>query len=99
MKVRSLSDELRRVARTVVVASLLAAACTPLPGQGEPPQLFTLTPKSTFPDDLPSVNWQLLVEVPVAGDSLNTDHIALQESPLTLDYYAKARWTEPGLST
>jgi cholesterol transport system auxiliary component len=82
------------MARTLVFASLLISACAPLPGQGEPPQLFTLTPKSTFPEDLPSVNWQLLVEVPVAGDSLNTDRIALHESPLTLDYYAKARWTE-----
>ena len=77
-----------------VALALSLVACAPLPGQGEPPQLFTLTPKSTFPDDLPAVNWQLLVEIPVAGESLNTDRIALQDSPLTLDYYTKARWTE-----
>ncbi len=58
------------------------------------PKLFVLSPKSTFSSELPRVTAQLVVEVPVASEGLNTHRIALRESPLTLDYFAGARWTE-----
>lgn len=76
-------------------AALLAllSACS-LPGGGDPPQLYTLTPKSTFETALPTVEWQLIVERPVAAAGLNSQRIALQRSPLTLDYYARANWTD-----
>ncbi|MFQ5958353.1 MAG: ABC-type transport auxiliary lipoprotein family protein, partial [Alphaproteobacteria bacterium] len=65
-----------------------------LPGQGEPPKLFTLSPKSTFPDGLPHADWQLVVEIPVTAESLNTSRIAVRRDPLSLQYYKGARWTE-----
>ncbi|MBM3524064.1 MAG: hypothetical protein FJX57_14010 [Alphaproteobacteria bacterium] len=65
-----------------------------LPGQGEPAQLYTLTPKSTFATDLPKVAWQLVVEPPVAAAGLNSSRIALQRTPVSLDYFAKANWTD-----
>jgi len=75
--------------------ALPAAACTEiLPGGGDPPRLFSLSPKSTFPEDLPQVDWQLVVDVPVSAASLNISRIALSRQPMSLDYYAQAAWTD-----
>lgn len=81
--------------RALVLAALAAplAACS-LPGGGEPPQLYTLTPKSTFPADLPRADWQLAVEMPIAAGGLDTARIALQRTPVTLDFFARAAWTD-----
>lgn len=84
----------RRLGLGLAIALLAAAAGCTLPGGGEPPQLYTLTPKSTFDPNLPSVQWQLVVERPVAAAGINTQRIALQRSPVTLDYFARASWTD-----
>ena len=66
--------------------SLLAAACTGvIPGTAPPPQLYVLTRKTTFPQDLPQVSQQLLVTVPVATAEIDTARIALSRSPTTID--------------
>ena len=80
-------------AAALIVAALATASCA-LPGTGEPPQLYTLTPKSTFDASLPRVDWQLVVERPVASAGINTQRIAVQRSPVTLDYFARASWTD-----
>jgi cholesterol transport system auxiliary component len=59
-----------------------------------PPKLYSLTPKSTFEDDLPTVNARLSVEVPTATAGLNTARIALRPTPTTLEYYADASWID-----
>lgn len=59
-----------------------------------PPQLYTLTPKSTFAENLPSVDWQLLVEPPAAAAGLDSLRVALQSTPLKLDYFADVAWTD-----
>ncbi|HTY67101.1 MAG TPA: ABC-type transport auxiliary lipoprotein family protein [Alphaproteobacteria bacterium] len=79
-------------AMTVAAAALLTR-CT-LPGSGEPPQLYKATPKTTFDPALPSVEWQLVVDRPVASAGLNSQKIALQRSAVTLDYFAHANWTD-----
>jgi cholesterol transport system auxiliary component len=56
--------------------------------------LFVLSPKSTYPEDLPTVNWQLIVEVPTAAASLDTTRISLQRSTWEYEYYASANWTD-----
>ena len=71
-----------------------ATAGCQLPGSGAPPQLFTLTPKSNFAGDLPRADWQLAVEMPVASGGIDTSRIALARSPVTLDYFARANWTD-----
>jgi cholesterol transport system auxiliary component len=71
-----------------------ALAGCQLPGGGEPPKLFTLTPKSTFAPDLPRADWQLAIEAPVAPGGIDTTRIAVQRTPLTLDYFARAQWTD-----
>ena len=82
------------LATALALAFLLAACAGMLPGGGAPPDLYTLTPKSTYSADLPTVTWQLAIEVPVAAESLNNSRIALRHDPLSLLYYKGARWTE-----
>jgi cholesterol transport system auxiliary component len=59
-----------------------------------PPNLYRLTPKSTFGDDLRPVNWQLVVDIPVAPAGINTQRIALMRSPIQVEYYANTNWTD-----
>lgn len=75
-------------------AALLLGGCEVLPKVSEPIDLYTLTPKTTFAEELPKVNWQLVVELPVAAAGLDTARIALQRTPYTLEYYARAAWTD-----
>ena len=72
----------------------LTACDLPVPGQGPPPSLYRLTPKSTFSKDLPTVAWQLVLEVPVADAGLSTTRVALQKTPTQLEYYARSSWTD-----
>lgn len=65
-----------------------------LPQPSAPPRLFILSPKTTFDKDLPRVNWQLTVALPIAEAGLNTTRIALRHSPVSLEYYARAAWTD-----
>ena len=83
------------VALLIGGALIAASGCTAmLPGQGKPPDLYDLSPKSTFPEDLPTADWQLVVETPVAAASLNTARIALKRKPMKLEYYSGATWTD-----
>ena len=76
-------------------AAGLAGACeTIVPGQGPPPILYRLTPKSTFGPEVPSVKWQLVLEPPLANAGLNTTRIARWPNPRQLEYYARANWTD-----
>lgn len=87
----------KMVVRMLVAAALClgAVGCVEFPGaKDEPPRLYVLTPKSTFPKSLKSVDWQLLVETPVSPAGLNTARIALQDSPIELRYFQLANWTD-----
>jgi len=65
-----------------------------LPGQGPPPRLFRLSPKSTFDTDIPTVDWQLVIEEPISPTGLSTTRIPLQRRAVELEYYARANWTD-----
>lgn len=81
----------------VAFSVAVLASCVELPGANEaPPRLYVLTPKSTFPKDMPVVDWQLLVETPNSPAGLNTARIALQDSPVELRYFRQATWTDFG---
>jgi cholesterol transport system auxiliary component len=84
------------IARLVVAvaAAVLLAGCQLIDAATEPTDLYTVTPKSTFDPDLPSVYWQLAVEVPAASANLNTGRISLAMTRTSSDYYAKAAWTD-----
>jgi cholesterol transport system auxiliary component len=86
--------------REVLIGGLLVlAGCNILPKVQDPTTLYTLTPKTSFPEDLPNVNWQLVVELPTAAAGIDSSRIALSHDAFTLDYYAKAAWTDnaPGM--
>ena len=87
----------RRHALKLILAGPLAglAACNvAVPGQGPPPELYRLTPKSTFRDDLPRADWQLVLEAPQANAGIDTTRITLQRAPLQIEYYARAQWSD-----
>ncbi len=74
--------------------ALLLGGCEILPKVSEPVDIYTLTPKTSFGNGLKPVGWQLIVELPVAAAGLDTARIALQHTPYTLEYYARASWTD-----
>ena len=80
-----------------LAAALLAAAlsaCGILPERQPPAQLYTLTPKNTFDPSLPTVEWQLIVEVPYAAAGLNTPRIAVLREITKLEYFAGVQWSD-----
>jgi cholesterol transport system auxiliary component len=77
-----------------LVAALLLGGCELIKAAEEPTDLYTITPKSTFDGDMPSVLWQLAVEVPNASANLSTSRIAIAQSPTSSDYYSKTAWTD-----
>ena len=95
-------DNLKAPQRRALIAlavmlpfGLAMTACQlAVPGQGPPPSLYRLTPKSTFSEDLPTVDWQLVLEIPIANAGLSTTRVALQRSPTQLEYFANAGWTD-----
>jgi cholesterol transport system auxiliary component len=78
-----------------VAATSLLGGCAQLIAQADnPPNLFWLTPKSTFGEDLMPVSFQLAVDQPYAPAALNNQRIALMNSPIQVQYYARANWTD-----
>ncbi len=91
----------RRLLRTALVlvlagalAGTLASCESVVPGRGPLPDLYRLTPKSTFATDLPTVEWQLLLEAPLTNASIDTTRIGLQRSSTSVEYYARASWSD-----
>jgi len=75
-------------------AAAVLGGCSLIQAAEEPTDLYQATPKSTFEPDMPSVQWQLAVEVPAAAANLNTGRIAISMTPTSSDYYAKTAWTD-----
>jgi cholesterol transport system auxiliary component len=94
------SQSSRKTLRSVAIALGMAAlvsgcAGNILPGAAnDPPKLYVLTPKNTFSQGLPKVDWQLTVALPVADAALNSARIALRQNPISLEYYARANWVD-----
>jgi cholesterol transport system auxiliary component len=93
MTANSVAVGRRRLLRIGAQLSLLALAACQLPGQGPAPRRFRLTPKTTFPEDLPKVRWSLLVDRPGAEPSIDTVRIARTHG-LEVEYYADANWVD-----
>ena len=71
----------------------LAAGCAVLPTKPAP-RLFILSPKSTFEEGLPKVDWQLSIDAPIAESGLNTSRVAVMRRPLTMEYFERANWID-----
>jgi cholesterol transport system auxiliary component len=89
----------RAFLRSLALAAALALSACAVPGFQDPPQLHSLTPATEFPADLPRVEQQLLVELPMANSGLDVSRIALRTAPTSLAYFADVNWTDraPGL--
>lgn len=78
---------------SIIVATLLfiLAGCGTISISGEKGMvnLYNLTPKSTFADDLPHVDWKLVVAEPVATGGLDSKRIALRPN---LKYLMPVNW-------
>jgi cholesterol transport system auxiliary component len=59
-----------------------------------PTDLYALTPKSTFSQSLPNLSEQLVVETPSATAAVSGDQIAVQPTPLQVQYLPGARWVD-----
>lgn len=71
--------------------------CTTIAGlsaAATPNELYVLTPKSTFDRNLPSLRYQIAVEEPTATAAVDTDQIAVQPTPLRVQYLPAARWID-----
>lgn len=58
------------------------------------PQIYVLQPEFGVIANAPSVPWQLIVGAPNAPESLDTERIALERAPNSMDYYANAQWAD-----
>ena len=82
--------------RFLIIMSMMVfvAGCSPLKIPGPPPDLYNLTPKSTFNDNLPDIKKQLIIEEPIAAGGLDNNRIALRPHATKLQFFANTRWTE-----
>lgn len=89
-----LKSGFRTLVLSTLLTSLSACGLVSLPGSGPAPNLYNLSPKSTFDADLPYVEKQLLVEEPSSARGLDSDRIALRPSPIEIKYFAGVRWAD-----
>jgi cholesterol transport system auxiliary component len=89
----------RRELLLVGVSAMAACGLLPLPNVQQPQKLYTLSPKTRFPADLPTVRWQLVINLPTAAAGIDSSRIALTHNPFRLEYFAEAAWTDtaPGM--
>lgn len=81
--------------RSLAGAAVLAlAGCASLFVATPPGKLYRLSPNGSYPSNLPHVRAQLLIDLPQAPAGIDTSRIALSKSPISLDYYADAAWTD-----
>jgi len=85
-----------RIAAVVLMSAMITACggVSLLGPAGPPPNVYDLSPKSTFDEGLPTADWQLVVEEPVASRALDTDRITVKEDPLSIGYLSGARWSD-----
>ena len=58
------------------------------------PQVYRLTPEADDPPRRPILHRRLVVDIPIASESLDTDRIALIRDRTRFDYYANSLWTD-----
>lgn len=84
----------RRVLLQSAGAVALTGCSTNLIGPPPAPQIYVLRPDFPTVTNAPMVSWQLVVSVPTAPESLDTERIALERAPNTMDYYANSQWPD-----
>ncbi len=87
---------MRPALAAIVLLCVTLAGCAAVSlATRQPPELYALTPKTTFDADLPDLDRAVLrIETPTAAAGLNTTRIPLKPTPTRLQYYAGATWIE-----
>ncbi|WP_417518690.1 ABC-type transport auxiliary lipoprotein family protein [Minwuia sp.] len=85
---------MRHLIGVLALAAALTGCGSIFPVPQAPSNFYNLSPKSTFRSDLPTVDWQLVIEEPLAAGGLNTASIAFRPNPLEVQYFKDVRWTE-----
>ncbi len=92
-----MSTHPQRLGVTLAAAALLLAlpaGCGGILSKTPERQLYRLTPACGVAPGMPHVAAQLVVETPTAPGGLDSQRIALTRSPLALDYFADAAWSD-----
>ena len=71
---------------------LVLSGCGSLPGSGPAARRTRLTAAESFPPNMPSVAWTLLVNEPTATLSLNSAKVAYIGPKKQIEYLATAEW-------
>jgi cholesterol transport system auxiliary component len=82
--------------RFMLVAGLgpvVLAGCSVLPSPPAP-QIYRLSPAADDPPPRRVLRRALVVDIPTASESLDTDRIALIRDRTRFDYYANSLWTD-----
>ena len=82
---------------SVIMLAASVSACggfSLLGPMGPPPNVYDLSPKSTFDAGLPTVDWQLVVEEPISSRALDNDRILIKRTPFESGYISGARWSD-----
>lgn len=82
------------LAATASIPLMLTGCAGRLLNSGEAPRLFSLSPATEFTAGLPRVEWQLLVETPLAHSGIDSTRIALLQASNELNYYSNANWID-----
>jgi len=86
---------LKWIATTATALSLGGCAgLASLTNVATPNELYMLSPKSTFDPNLPRLQSQIVVEQPTATATVDTDQIAVQPTPLQVQYLPGVRWVD-----
>lgn len=70
------------------------AGLSTLSSAAEPTDLYVLTPKSTFSTSLPRLRQQIVVSEPTATAAISSDRIAVQPTPLQVEFLPGVRWVD-----
>ena len=84
----------RRIVLATLPALAVAAGCSSIIPPAPEITSYQLSPKSTFPPNLPRVGGVLLIETPTAAPGLGSARIALVRQANQLEYYAGADWVD-----
>ena len=83
----------RRTFLFAVPVLMVPAGCSLMPSP-PPAQIYRLSPRVEDPRGRVVSDSKLVVDLPTASQSLDTDRIALTQGRLRFDYYANSVWTD-----
>jgi cholesterol transport system auxiliary component len=81
----------RILGAAVCIVPLIGCSLLPAPPA---PQIFRLSPLADDPPSGRIIRKRLVVDIPMASESLDTDRIALIRDRTRFDYYANSLWTD-----